>query len=69
MVPILDTHMAIVDGVITHHHYSKPMASLELVQARSAMSMSSKISILVQEATRRVRNCSTHLPWEIKEGT
>ena len=42
------------------------MASLKLVQARSAMSMASKISILVQEATRRVSNCSVNLPWETK---
>ena len=30
------------------------------------MSMASKISILVQEATRRVRNCSVDIPWETK---
>ena len=66
MVPILDTTMAIVDCVIVHHHYSKPMASLELVSARSAMSMSSKISILVQEACRRVKNYSVFLPWNQK---
>ena len=61
MVPILDTQMCIINCKITHHHYSKPMAMLELVSARSAISMASKIKILVQEASRRVRNCSIHL--------
>ena len=27
MIPILDTQMALVDGLIVHHHYAKPMAS------------------------------------------
>ena len=40
------------------------MSSLEVTNRRSAMSKSSKISILVQEGNRRARNTSKHLPWE-----
>ena len=47
MIPILDTQMCVVDGQIVHHHFSKPMASLEVTKNRSAMSKSSKLSILV----------------------
>ena len=65
-LPILDTKMAIVGGCIVHQHYSKPMASLELVLARLAMEMATKINILVQEGNRRVRNCSMQLPWEVR---
>ena len=42
MIPILDTQMAMVDGQIVHHHYSKPMASLEVTLKRSVMSIFTK---------------------------
>ena len=42
-LPILDTQMEVVDGLIVHHHFTKPMASLEITNNRSAMSKSSKI--------------------------
>ena len=48
------------------HHFSKPMASLEVVSKKSAMSMGSKLCILTQEACRRVRNFSPSLPWTTK---
>ena len=51
-LPILDTKMAVVGGCIVHQHYSKSMASLELVLARSAIGMATKINILVQEGNR-----------------
>ena len=66
LLPILDTQMGVVDGQIVHHHYAKPMASLEVVLKRSAMSMGSKLAILTQEGSRRIRNCSHSLPWEQK---
>jgi len=43
--------------------YSMPMASMEVVLHRSAFTMSSKLNILVHEGARRIRNCSTSLPW------
>ena len=45
MLPILDTQMRVVDGQIVHHHFSKPMASLEITLGRSALSQSSKLNI------------------------
>ena len=40
------------------------MASMEVILARSAMSLASKVNILVQEGGRRVRNCSPTLEWD-----
>ena len=66
LLPILDTKVCVKDGRIIFHHFSKPMASLEVVLSRSSMSMGSKLSILTQEACRRVRNFSPALPWSLK---
>jgi hypothetical protein len=63
-IPILDTEMWIEGGVIRHSHYSKPMSPSEVVLARSAMSSTSKRNILVQEGTRRLKNCHLALPWK-----
>ena len=63
-IPILDTEMWIESGRIYHSHYSKPMASKEVILERSAMSTSSKVNILVQEGARRLRNCSLDLSWD-----
>ena len=66
LLPILDTQMDVVGGNIVHHHYAKKMSSLEVVLRRSTMSMGAKLSILVQEGCRRLRNCSIDLPWSTK---
>ena len=58
--------MWIEGGLIKHDHYSKPMASKEVILARSLMSNSMKRDILVQEGGRRLRNCSPSLPWDQK---
>ena len=58
-LPILDTEMRVENGLFQHRHYSKPMASLVVVPM-------SKISILSQEGSRRLRNCSLNLPWNEK---
>ena len=42
------------------------MTPLKVVLNRSSMSLGSKMSILVQEGCRIVRNCSPDLQWEIK---
>jgi hypothetical protein len=65
-LPILDTEMWIENGMIQHGHYSKPMSSTEVVLARSAMSATTKRNILVQEGTRRLKNCHLSLPWATK---
>ena len=65
-LPILDTKMAVIGGQIVHHHYSKPMASLEITLKRSAMSTASKYNILVQEGNRRLKNMSPDTTWNDK---
>ena len=66
LLPILDTKVCVKDGKIIFHHYAKPMASLEVVLFKSSMSMGAKLSILTQEACRRIRNFSLALPWSLK---
>ena len=41
-LPILDTQMDRVEGKIIHSHFSKPMSSPGVTNARSAMSQSAK---------------------------
>ena len=66
LLPILDTQVCVKEGRILFHHYTKPMASLEVVMMRSNMSISAKLSILTQEACRRLRNFSPSINWNIK---
>ena len=66
MLPILDPKMAVVGGQIVHHHYTKPMASLEGTLERSAMSKAVKYNILVQEGARRLRNMCPSSSWDLK---
>ena len=66
LLPILDTKMGVENGLVVHHHFTKSMASLEVVLSRSAMSLGSKLSILVQEGCRIIRNCSPDLQWQHK---
>ena len=66
MLPILDTEMAVKNGRFIHRHYAKPMSSLEVTLCRSAMSTASKVSILTQEGSRRLRNCSLEMEWKDK---
>ena len=54
----------IEEGQIPHSYYQKPMASMQVLQAWSAMSLASKMDILVQEGSRRIRNCLPSTPWE-----
>ena len=46
-LPVLDTQMCVKQGKFSFKHYAKPMASLELIQSRSALSRSAKLDILV----------------------
>ena len=52
--------------VITFNHYAKPMASKDVIMARSAFTTREKKNILLEEASRRLRNCSPHCTWEEK---
>ena len=65
-LPILDTEMKVANGRFTHRHYAKPMASVEVVNAKSAMSLGSKVAILTQEGNRTLRNCDPNMLWSEK---
>ena len=52
-LPILDTKMVIGNNQIIHRYYRKPMASLELILLKTAMSMPYMINILTQDGARR----------------
>ena len=45
--------------------YSKEVSSAAVINARSALSWSSKRTILTQEVLRILLNCSTELPWQV----
>ena len=66
-LPMLDTEVWIENGrCIRHSFYRKPMASVELVWERSALPISSKTNILLEEMGRRLRNCDPATPWAQK---
>ena len=66
-IPILDMEVWMSDDqVITFNHYAKPMASKDVIMARSAFTTREKKNILLEEASRRLRNCSPHCTWEEK---
>ena len=51
-------------SVIMYEFYSKEMASKAVINARSALSWSTKRTVLTQEVLRVILNCSKLLPWE-----
>ena len=51
-------------SVIMYEFYSKEMASKAVINARSALSWSTKRTVLTQEVLRVLLNCSKLLPWE-----
>ena len=69
-LPILDLKVWIdneADNVeIKHQFYKKPMAKKRTILAKSALPVSNKRAILVEEAMRRMRNCSPQMSWSEK---
>ena len=64
-VPILDMEVwSNDDGYILYQHFEKPMASRQVLNAKSAQSESCKRNVHVQELVRRMLNCSTKLNWQ-----
>ena len=51
-------------SVIMYEFYSKSMASKTVIHARSAVSWSTKRTVLTQEVFRVLLNCSRLLPWK-----
>ena len=52
--------------VIYFEHYTKPMSSRAVVMAQSAFPPAMKKNILLEDGSRRLRNCSPSLPWDAK---
>ena len=67
-VPMLDVKMWIETiedrKVILYEHYEKDMTTKAVINARSALPMRTKRTVLTQEMLRRLLHCSRHLPWE-----
>ena len=67
-IPMLDVKMWIEEGEsgqkIMYEHYEKEMATKAVINAKSAISMKTKRTILAQEMLRILLHCSKYLPWE-----
>ena len=51
--------------MILHEHYIKDVSSKAVIHRESALSLSSKRTILTQECLRIMMNCSTNIGWEV----
>ena len=65
-LPILDMEMWMEKEKIIHQFYAKPMTSKSVISARSAFTLKEKKNILLEEGSRRLRNCQPVLPWSKK---
>ena len=67
-VPMLDAKMwfALVNArrQILYEHYEKPMCTKAVINAKSALPIQTKRTVLTQEMLRILLHCSDHLPWE-----
>ena len=71
-VPILDLKCLVAEveteegkhSMILHEHYVKAVSSKTVIHRNSAMSLSSKRTILTQQCLRIMLNCNTHIGWE-----
>ena len=61
-LPILDLEVWVEGTKVLHRFYKKSMATKMVILARSAIPTSSKRSILIAEALRRMLNCHPDLP-------
>ena len=53
---------------ILYEHYMKDVSSRHVINHRSAHPEEMKINVLVNEALRILRNCSDHLPEQVRTG-
>ena len=70
-LPMLDVKMWIGESTngrrtILHEHYMKDVSSRHVINHHSAHPEEMKINVLVNEALRILRNCSEHLPDEVR---
>ena len=62
-LPILDLEVWVQGNQLVHSFYKKPVSSRRVICAKSALPTAVKRSILLEEGSRRLRNCSPNLPW------
>ena len=61
-VPVLDLKLYVgEDGLVKHEHYEKPCANDFVIPENSAHGKKMRMSVLVEEGLRRLRNCSRGL--------
>lgn len=65
-MPILDLQCQVRDNRIVHKFYEKSMNTKYCILAKSAGGRKTKFTTLVQEAVRRLRNCSDRIIEEEK---
>ena len=63
-LPVLDVNLEVVDGKIEHGFFKKPCTSEIVIPYTSAHSRKMKMSVLVEEGLRRLRNHTRGLEWE-----
>ena len=63
-MPVLDVQMHVEEDTILYEFYEKPCASGLVIPANSAHSKQLKLSVMVEEGVRRLRNNSRGLDWE-----
>ena len=62
-MPVLDFQMHVDGETILYEFYEKPCASGLVIPANSAHSKQLKLSVMVEEGVRRLRNNSRGLPY------
>ena len=68
-MPVLDLQIYVGDdGKIKHEFYQKPMACKFVIPYKAAHSKKIKLSVMVEEGIRRLRNNSRGLEWETSRG-
>ena len=66
-MPVLDLQVYVgEDGLLKYEFYEKPRSSRLAIPARSAHSKQQKLSVMVEEGLRRLRNNSQGLEWEVR---
>ena len=61
-LPSLDTAIWVRNGQVLFEFYEKPMATILMVEANSALSEEVKMASLAEEVMRRLRNTSIRVP-------
>ena len=61
---VLDLELEVKDGSIEHGHFEKACSSEVVIPYTSAHSRKMKMSIMVEEGVRRLRNAARGLDWE-----